>query len=110
MQIILIVIVGAVVLYLLFKAAKIMLRIVIVLVILGIAFLTNPELGKHREAVDRKAETNDVNLSKQEITRDDYKLFSLTRIQEDDSQPSLIGIGAFTRVWIFKLGSDYYFF
>lgn len=109
MQIILIVVVAAVVLYILFKAAKILLRIVLLLVILGVAYLTNPELGKHREAVDQKASTYDVDVSNNEITRTDYKLFSLTKTL-DDGHESLIGIGAFTKVWIFKVGSEYHFF
>src|SRR5689334_23316948 len=105
MQIILIVIVAAVVLYILFKAAKLMLRILLIVAILAVAYFTNPELGKHREAVEKKANTYDVDISNDEITRTDYKLFSLTKSQE-----SLIGIGAFTRVWVFKVGSDYHFF
>ena len=109
MQIILIVVVAAVVLYILFKAAKLLLRIVLVLVILGVAYLTNPDLGKHREAVDQKSKAFDIDVSHDEITRTDYKLFSLTK-RSDDGHESLIGIGAFTKVWIFKLGSDYHFF
>ncbi len=109
MQIILIVIVAAVVLYVLFKAAKLLLRIVLVLVISGAAYFTNPELGNHRQAVEQKANAFDVDVSHDEITHTDYKLFSVTKTL-DDGHEALIGIGAFTKVWIFKLSSDYHFF
>jgi hypothetical protein len=109
MQIIIIVLVAVVVLYILFKAAKMLLRIVMVLVILSVAYLTNPDLGIHRKAVEKKADENAVNMADKEITRTDYKIFSLTKIKEGDHE-SLIGVGAFTRVWIFKLRSEYHLF
>jgi hypothetical protein len=108
MQIIIIVLVAAVVLYVLFKAAKMLLRIVLLLIILGVAYLTNPELGAHRKAVEKKADEHDINVNDHEITRTDYKVFSLTK-SNDGGRESLIGVGAFTRVWIFKLDSNYLF-
>lgn len=109
MHIILIVIVAGVVLYILYKAAKMLLRIVLLLIILGVAFLTNPELGAHRKAVEIKAIERDVDVSTHVIDRADYKVFSLTKSRHDGKE-SLIGIGAFTKVWIFKLDTDYLFF
>lgn len=109
MQTILIIIVAAVVLYILFRAAKILLRVLVLLAILGVAYLTNPELGKHRQAVEKKADEFGVDISHDEITCTDYKVFSLTKTL-DDGHESLIGVGAFTKVWIFKVGPDYHFF
>jgi hypothetical protein len=98
MHIILFAIVAAVVLYILFKAAKVMIKVVAVLAILLAAYLTNPKLSDHVEAVKEKAKTESISLPTREISVKDLKIFSFTKRRDD-----IIGIGIFTKVWIFRL-------
>ena len=97
MHLILIIIVLAVVLYVLFKAAKIMIKIVVVVVILLLAYFTNPDLDDHRDAAIKKAKTEHVELKRNDIAVKDLKVASLTK-----SPNGIIGIGAFTKIWIFR--------
>lgn len=84
----------------LFKVFKLLLRLLIVAVFLLLAYLTNPGLEQHRQAVLRKAEKNNHPLTDQTIVIDDYLVFSLTRI-EDENRSKVIGAGAFTQVVVF---------
>jgi hypothetical protein len=97
MHIILIVVVAALVLYILFKAAKVMIKVIAVLAILLAAYLTNPDVADHHAAVQEKA-GEDVSVRFHDITIKDFKLFSLTQ-----NKDGIIGIGIFTKVWIFRL-------
>ena len=102
MHIVIIVLIIAVGLFLIFKAVKMILRILFVVIVLGVLYLTNPDLSAHRIAVDKKAEKESVDVSQREILRDDYKLFSFTKSKNGEHE-SIIGIGAVKNVWIFRL-------
>jgi hypothetical protein len=98
MHLILTVIVIAIVLYILFKAAKVLIKILAVVAIVVLAYFTNPDLLDHRNAAKEKAAKEDLSISANDINVKDLKIFSLT-----ESRKGIIGIGAFTKVWIFRL-------
>lgn len=98
MHIILVVIVVAIVLYILFKAAKVMIKIAAVLAILLAAYITNPGLDEHKNAALEEAKENGVSITTHDISVTDGKIISFTKKQDD-----IIGIGFFTKVWIFRL-------
>jgi membrane protein required for beta-lactamase induction len=101
MSTILAIVVVAIVLFLLFKVFKLVLRLLLVVVFLGIAYLTNPDLEDHQQAVKEKAESNNTSLSGKTVAVSDYLIFSFTRIIEGDDD-KLVGVGLFTVVWIFR--------
>lgn len=98
MHLILVVIVIAVVLYILFKAAKVMIKVVAVLAILLAAYFTNPDIDDHRDAVAKKAAAENISFERNTINIKDWKVMSVT-----EGENGIIGIGAFTKVWIFRL-------
>ncbi|RAW00705.1 hypothetical protein [Pseudochryseolinea flava] len=98
MQLILIIIVVALVVYILFKAAKVMIKVVAVLVILLAAYFTNPDIDAHRDAAIVKASHEEIELARHDIATKDLKIISFT-----ESPKGIIGVGAFTKVWIFRL-------
>ena len=100
MHYLLIILVAIVALYILFKAAKIMIKVALVCAILLLAYVTNPNDLKHKRAVMEKAHHENEKINETDIHVKDYKEFSLTQRNND-----LIGIGAFTKVWIFRLNT-----
>ncbi|HYG17596.1 MAG TPA: hypothetical protein VD816_01660 [Ohtaekwangia sp.] len=100
MNTIIIIVVVALALFLLFRMMKLILRLVLVFLIAAVAYLTNPAPEKHQEAMHRKADQQDVRVSNKNIQVKDYKVFSLTNINEK-KDTHCVGIGAFTKVWIF---------
>lgn len=90
-----------VVFIILFKVFKWVLRLLVVVVFLLIAFVTNPTPEQHQEALARKADQNNVDIRGKKIVVDDYYVFSLTHVLEND-EDKVIGAGAFTQVVIFR--------
>jgi hypothetical protein len=90
-----------VVLYILFKIFKLITRLLLIAIFLIIAYLTNPGIEKHTLAVKTKAEKNNVKFHNKNVTVSDFKIFSLTKVTSDDHE-RLVGVGLFTRVWIFR--------
>lgn len=82
----------------LFKVFKLILRLLLVVVFLFLAWITNPTLEQHQEAVSRKAEKTNASIRLNSVVADDYYIFSLTKLEGDDH---VIGAGAFTQVFIF---------
>ncbi|HYG37048.1 MAG TPA: hypothetical protein VD908_00450 [Cytophagales bacterium] len=93
--IVLAIIVGGVIL---FKVFKILINLVLLAAFVGIAYLTNPVLQNHQEAVQQKAMESSIEIPLEQIEVDDYLVVSLTKVGNDKK---LVGIGAFTQVWIF---------
>ena len=91
------VLVVIVIFIILFKVFKLLMRLLLVAVFLLLAFITNPDLEAHQEAVARKENLNHVKVGLIDI--DDYYVFSLTKVTTPDSR--IIGAGAFTQVVIF---------
>lgn len=84
----------------LFMIFKWMLRLLVVVAFLFIAFVTNPSPEKHLGAVEQKAEETGSRFRPNTIQVDDYYVFSLTKVVTDkDSR--VVGAGAFTQVVIF---------
>jgi|SRR5690606_15869172 len=94
------IVVVIIVLIILFKVFKLMLRLLVVAVFLFLAYITNPVLEQHQQAVAQKAIKNNSNVKMSSVEADDYWVFSLTRITTQE-RTRVIGAGAFTQVIIF---------
>jgi ABC-type multidrug transport system fused ATPase/permease subunit len=90
-----------VVLYILFKIFKLITRLLLIAIFLVLAYLTNPGLEKHQQAVEKKAERTNTKLRGRNVSVSDFKIFSLTKISDDDHN-KVVGAGLFTKVWIFR--------
>lgn len=88
----------AVILYILFKVFKLLTRIIIIAVFLLIAYFTNPGIKKHENAVHAK--NSKINISNR-VSIKDLKVASLTQLKTK-GEIEVVGMGAFTRVWIFR--------
>jgi hypothetical protein len=90
-----------VVFIILFKVFKLVMRLLLVVVFLALAYATNPELEQHKKAVYEKAKANHLRTIGKKIEADDFYVFSLTYSQ-GLSERNVIGAGAFTQVFIFR--------
>jgi hypothetical protein len=93
-----VVVVAFIILFMIFKWV---LRLLVVVAFLFVAYITNPPLEKHIYAVESKAEKDGFSFSASSIQIDDYYVFSLTRVVRAD-ETRVIGAGAFTQVVIFS--------
>lgn len=85
----------------LFKVFKLLMRLLLVGVFLLGAFLTNPDISQHEIAAQQKAKKNGISMRGKSVVVDDYYVFSLTNIEEDNDK-KIIGAGAFTQVLLFR--------
>ena len=98
MEIIIIVGVALVVLFILFKIFKAFIKwgILILVLVLAVAYFTNPEELTHFKGLkDVKENITD------KLKVDDYKSFSLTKAKVKGEE-KIVGIGAFGKVWYFN--------
>jgi hypothetical protein len=98
-----IVVIGLVVLFILFRIFKAFLKwgIIILLLTLVAAYFTNPDEAVHRKNLDVRAKELSLKKIRQKnVTIDDYKLFSLAKVTVE-GEKKVVGIGAFGRVWYF---------
>jgi hypothetical protein len=86
-----------VVFIILFLIFKFLMRLLLIVVFLFLAWITNPDVDDHYQAVS--AEFPEQKIKPNDVTVDDYYVFSLTKINSEESK--VIGAGAFTRVFIF---------
>lgn len=91
-----------VILFVLFKVFKLLTRIILVAVFLGIAFLTNPKEEKHQWAAQEKARVKHIMLKPESIKIKDFRVASLTQFELSQNESKTIGIGLFTKVFIFR--------
>ncbi|WP_267292043.1 hypothetical protein [Parachryseolinea silvisoli] len=91
----------ALVFYLLFKVFKFITRLILVIIFLALAYITNPSLVRHEAAVRTKSEKDGTSLEGWTVTVTDLKVASITRLTQGNSNKA-VGVGAFTRVWIFR--------
>jgi hypothetical protein len=82
----------------LFKVFKLLMRVLLIVVFLGLAWLTNPDTTDHCEAVEKKYPG--VRAVVKHCHVDDYYVFGLTEWIDGDRK--VIGVGAFTQVVIFR--------
>jgi hypothetical protein len=66
-----------------------------------IAYVTNPSVENHKEAVQKKAAKEGISLRHKKVERENYYLFSLTRLSQGD-EGKVIGAGGFTQVIVFR--------
>jgi hypothetical protein len=99
MKIIIIVGVVLVVLFILFKIFKVFIKwgILILVLVLVVAYFTNPEELTHHKGLK---DTVKENITDKLVKIDDYKIFSLTKVKVKGEE-KIVGIGAFGKVWYF---------
>jgi hypothetical protein len=85
----------------LFKVFKFLMRLLLFGVFLLLAFLTNPDISQHEIAAQEKAQQNGISMRGKTVVVDDYYVFSLTNIEENNDK-KIIGVGAFTQVLLFR--------
>jgi hypothetical protein len=88
----------AAIFFILFKVFKMLLSLLWVVAFFVIAYLTNPQYPAHEKALMEKAANLGKKISGKYMEVDDYKVVSFTKIGEERK---MVGIGAFTQVWIF---------
>lgn len=103
MEIVIIAGIGLVVLFILFKIFKAFLKwgIIILLLLLAVAYFTNPEESTHHKNL--KDTVKDLSLKKVKekfIKVEDYKIFSVTKVTIKGEE-KIVGVGAFGKVWYF---------
>lgn len=102
MQTALVIAVVIVVLYILFKVFKALIKwlVIGIVVILAVAFFSNPDFDQHRNSLsDIKKELRDE-IKEKKIIFDDYKIFSLTK-KKVNGKEKIVGVGVFGKVWYF---------
>jgi hypothetical protein len=98
---ILVFIVVVIVFIILYKIFKFLISILLIGVFVILAYFTNPTEEMHRAAVLRKAEQEDIPMRNKKVVRDNYYVFSLTKIRHAD-ESKVVGAGGFTQVIIFS--------
>jgi len=90
-----------VILFFLFKIFKLITRLALIAVFLVLAYLTNPSEEKHRNAV-REKNFGEGKIFHPRVKVKDLWVASLTQIADDDGGVKTIGIGLFTKVFVFR--------
>ena len=104
MNLLILVVIGLVVFFILFKIFKAFLKwtIIILIVALVIAFFTNPDQATHHQSLkDYMSEQNLKKVREKLINIDDYKVFSLTKVKIEGKE-KVVGVGVFGKVWYFR--------
>jgi hypothetical protein len=91
----------AVILYILFKVFKFITRLILIVIFLVLAYVTNPSIIRHQAAIDARAEKTNASLKGWDLKVTDLRIASITKIT-DGTETKIVGLGAFTRVWIFR--------
>ena len=87
--------------FILYKIFRFIISLLLIGLFLVIAYFTNPTDEQHRHAAVQKAERTGTSLKGKKARRENYYIFSLTRIDGADGH-KIIGAGAFTQVFIFS--------
>jgi hypothetical protein len=95
--------IGLVILFILYRIFRAFLKWALFLAIglVVVAYFTNPDEAKHRQAV--KDSTRDLKLKRvkeKQIEVKDYKIFSMTKVTIKGEEKT-VGIGAFGKIWYF---------
>lgn len=85
----------------LYKIFRFVISLLLIGLFLVIAYFTNPTEEMHRNAVLQKAERTDASMRGKKVRRENYYIFSLTRIDHRDGH-SIVGAGGFTQVFVFS--------
>ena len=81
--------------------------LIAVVVVLGIAYFSNPNESNHKRSIKDLGESFDVKIKDDAIQVDDYKIFSVTKVKVDGKE-KITGIGAFGKVWHFDDIKDHF--
>lgn len=87
--------------FVLYKIFRFVISLLLICLFLVVAYFTNPTEEQHRRAALQKAERTDSSMRGKKARRENYYVFSLTRIDHQDGH-KIIGAGAFTQVFIFS--------
>jgi len=102
MQTIVVVILIAIGLFIILKIFKAILKwvLIAVIVVVAIAYFSNPDESNHKRSLKELGQKLDVKIKDAAIQVDDYKVFSVTKVKVDGKE-KITGIGAFGKVWHF---------
>jgi len=102
METIIIVILAIGALYVVFRIFKAILKwlFIGVVIILAIAFFSNPDESNHLKSLKKMTENIPVKIEDNAFQVYDYKVFSLAKMKIDGKEKT-VGIGAFGKVWYF---------
>ena len=93
------ILVVVIIVFILFRIFKVIMSFIVLVVFLIAAYITNPSFEEHVQAVKDKGQKTGIWIKSSQIKVENFKVLSLTKVKESDK---LIGIGAFTKVWIFN--------
>jgi len=102
METIVVVVIGIVALFIVYRIFKTLVKwlLIIIVVVLAIAFFSNPDESSHKKGLKEWTKNLPVEIEDNAIKVDDYKVFSITKIKVDGKE-KITGIGAFGKVWYF---------
>lgn len=103
METIIVVAVAIIALFIVFRIFKTLLKwlLIGVVVVLAIAFFSNPDESNHKKGFKEWTENLPVKIEDNAIKVDDYKVFSVTKVKVDGKE-KITGVGAFGKVWYFN--------
>lgn len=110
METIVIVVVAIIALFIVFKIFKTLLKwlLIFVVVILAIAFFSNPDESHHKKSLKEVARDLPVKIRDNAISVDDYKVLSVVKVKVKGKE-EVAGIGAFGKVWYFDDMKNHFF-
>jgi hypothetical protein len=102
METIIIIILAAIALYIVFRIFKALLKWLIIgfIVILAIAFFSNPDESNYLQTMKELAKNVPVKIKDNALQVNDYKVFSIAKVKKG-GEDKIVGIGAFGKVWYF---------
>lgn len=103
MEIVIVVVLGILALFIVFRIFKTLLKwlLIGVVVVLAIAFFSNPDESNHKKGFKEWTKNIPVKIEDNAIKVDDYKVFSITKVKVDGKE-KITGVGAFGTVWYFN--------
>jgi hypothetical protein len=109
MKTIVVVILIAIGLFIILKIFKAILKwiLIAVVVVIAIAYLSNPDESNHKRSLKEIGKKLDVKIKDDAIQVDDYKVFSVTKVKVNGKE-KITGIGAFGKVWYFDDIKDHF--
>jgi len=107
MEPIILILVGIVVVYLVYRIFKTLIKWVLILavIVLAIAYFSNPDKENHLEGL--QSLIGHVKIKDDALKVDDYKVFSLAKAKVKGEE-KLVGFGAFGKVWYFDDINDHF--
>jgi len=91
------------IIYIVFRIFKALIKwvLIILVVVLAIAYFSNPDKENHLKGLRSKIENLPVKVKDDALQVDDYKVFSITKVKVKGEE-KIVGFGAFGKVWYFE--------